>query len=110
MSETQTSRVTVTLTPEETELFKRLKAFTGLSPAQAIQKLLPSHLEELWAYLAWLEKLSERPTNAQKLGPYLLQSYGPETLIQGIKHLDPTYETEGEKFVNRVNDINSTTN
>ena len=102
--------MTLSLDPDTGELLKRLQKFTGLSPAQIVQMLLPSHLEELWAYLTWLEQLPKRPTKAQKLGPHLLQSYGPETLIQGIKHLDPTYETEGEKFVNRVNDLNSTTN
>ena len=94
------------LDDDSLELLKLIETRTGMSPVQTIGKLFPAHLEELWAYLTWLEKLSERPTKAQKLGPYLLQSYGPENLIQGIKRLDPTYETEGEQFAKSMTTTN----
>lgn len=91
-------RFMISLDDDSTELLTRLQAFTGLSPAQTIQKLFPSHLEELHAYLAWLEQLPKGESLPNKLGPCLLQSYGPTTLIQDIKRLDPTFQTEGEKF------------
>ena len=104
MSETQTSRVTVTLDHEETELLKRLKEFTGLSPAQIIQHLLPSHVPDLWSYLEWLEQLPKDGSKKSKLGALLLHSYGPETLMESVKHLDPTYQFSGDKFAKSLTD------
>jgi hypothetical protein len=92
MSESKTSRVTVTLDQEKTELFKRLNAKTGQSAAQIIQLLLPQHMKDLWAYLDYLEQLPEDGSKQSKLGPFLLQSYGPETLMESVKQLDPSYK------------------
>lgn len=82
------SRITVTLDPEQTELLKSLQAFTGLSPAQTIQKIFPAHLQELHAYLSWLQNLPKDSSLKSTVGPHLLQSYGPESLIQGMEKLD----------------------
>lgn len=91
-------RFMISLDDDSAELLTRLQAFTGLSPAQTIQKLLPSHLEELHTYLAWLEQLQKDGSTKSQFAPFLLHNYGPDTLIQAIKRLDPTYVTEGEKF------------
>lgn len=85
------------LDEDSLELLKRLETFTGMSPAQTVGKLFPAHLEELWRYLEWLEQLPERPSKARNLGRYLLQSYGPVSLIADIKRLDPAFQTESEK-------------
>lgn len=95
---TRSPRLTLSLDLDTMELLTRLQSFTNLSPAQIIQKLLPSHLEELHDYLTWLEQLPKDGSLKSNLGPFLLQSYGPDTLTQGIKKLDPTYETDGDKF------------
>lgn len=95
-------RLTISLDEDVTELLIRLESFTGLSPAQTIQKLVPAHLGELWAYLTWLEQLPPDPSLQRNLGPFLLHSYGPETLIEGIKRIDPTFQTEGEKLMTSV--------
>lgn len=96
------TRITLTLSPDEAELFKRLQAFTGLSAAQSIAKLLPSHLNELWEYLTWLEQLPKEASRRRAVGVGLIQNYGPKDLIQSIKELDPTYLTEGERLVKEV--------
>ena len=95
---TRSPRMTLSLDLDTMELLTRLQKFTGLSPAQTIQKLLPSHLTDLWGYLTWLEQLPKDGSKRAKLGPFLLPSYGPETLMEGVKQLDPTYVSEGEKF------------
>ena len=94
----RTPRLSLSLDYDTAELLARLQTFTGLSPAATVQKLLPSHLEELWTYLTWLEQLPPGPSMTRSLGLNLIQSYGPDTLIDAIKKLDPTYKTEGEKF------------
>ena len=84
----QSSRITVTLDPEQTELLKSLQTFTGLSPAQTIQKIFPAHMQELHAYRDWLQNLPKDSSLKSTVGPHLLQSYGPESLIQGMAKLD----------------------
>jgi hypothetical protein len=95
-------RFMISLDDDSAELLTRLQKFTGLSPAQAIQKLLPSHLPELFDYLTWLEKLPKDGSAKSQLGPFLMHNYGPDTLTQAIKKLDPAHQTEGEKFAASV--------
>lgn len=95
---TQTNRLTVALDNDTIELLKRLEKFTGYSPAQTVAKLFPSHLEDLWNYVTWLESLPEEHSKLRSLGVRLLASYGPTTLTEDIKRIDPAYQTEGEKF------------
>jgi hypothetical protein len=95
---TQPNRLTVTLDEDSLALLKSLEKHTGLSPAQTMVKLWPSHLDDLWTYLTWLDQLPEGPSHRRSLGLNLLQSFGPETLREGIKRIDPSYQTEGEKF------------
>ncbi len=95
---TQPNRLTVALDDDTIELLKRLEKFTGLSPAQTVAKLMPAHLEDLWNYLGWLESLPEGPSKRRSLGVNLMQSFGPRSLTEDIKRIDPAYQTEGEKF------------
>lgn len=94
----KTHRFTVALDDDSVNLLKMLEEFTGFTPAQTISKLFPSHLHELWTYLTWLQELPEGPSRLRSIGCSLLQSYGPGSLIEDIKRLDPTYVTEGERF------------
>lgn len=87
----------ISLDFEDTELLRRLEVHTELSPAQIIQKLFPAHLKELHFYADWLDQLPERPTKAQSIGRFLLQSYGPESLIESVKTLDPNYQADSDK-------------
>lgn len=91
------NRFTIALDDDTTELLKVLEGFTGSTPAQTVAKMFPAHLDELWEYRTWLEQL-EKPSRLYSLGCNLLQSYGPGSLIDDIKRLDPDYKTEGDKF------------
>lgn len=95
-------RFMISLDDDSSELLTKLQRFTGLSPAQTIQKIFPAHLEELHAYLAWLEELPPGTTLKNKMGPHLLQSYGPESLIQSIKNIDPQYKAPGEQLCESI--------
>lgn len=101
---TQPNRLTVALDENSIELLRALETHTGLSPAQILVKLFPSHLEDLWTYREWLEQLPEGPSARRNLGVNLLQSYGPETLREAIRRIDPAYVTEAEKFAQSLKD------
>ena len=81
-------RFMISLDDDSAELLTRLQAFTGLSPAQTIQKIFPAHLNELHAYLSWLQNLPKDSSLKSTVGPHLLQSYGPESLTKGMEKLD----------------------
>lgn len=81
-------RFMISLDDDSAELLTSLQAFTGLSPAQTIQKIFPAHLQELHGYLSWLQQLPKDSSLKSTMGPHLLQSYGPESLIQGMEKLD----------------------
>lgn len=95
---TQPNRLTVSMDDDSMALLRTLEKHTGLSPAQTLVKLWPSHLDDLWTYSTWLDQLPAGPSQRRSLGLNLLQSYGPETLREGIRRIDPSYQTEGEKF------------
>jgi hypothetical protein len=101
----KTHRFTIALDDDSNNLLRELEKFTGLSPSQTVAKLFPSHLEELWAYLTWLEQLPNGPSRVRSLGCALLQSYGPSSLVEDIKRLDPTYQTEAEKLAAKDNNL-----
>lgn len=91
-------RVMLSISDDSMELLRRLETHTKLSPAQTIQYLFPAHLPELYAYLEWLEQLPEESSLQRDFGPFLIHNYGPEGLISAIKRVDPTYQTEADKF------------
>lgn len=94
---TQPNRITLPLDESSIALLKRIESLTGSTAPQTIGKLWPSHLADLWEYVTWLEQLPEGPGRLRSLGENMLQSYGPETLVESIKRVDPAYVTEGEK-------------
>lgn len=96
------NRLTVTLDEDSIDLLKRLQAFTKLTPAATVAILFPAHLEELWEYLTWMEQLPDGPSQLRSRGVHLLHSYGPQSLIEGIAQLDPTYKTEGQRFADSL--------
>lgn len=81
-------RMTLSLDDQSMDLLENLQKFTGMSPAQTIQKIFPAHLYELHAYLSWLQNLPKDSSLKSTMGPHLLTSYGPESLIQGMAKLD----------------------
>jgi len=104
---TNPNRLTVALDEDSIQLLRKIEALTGLSPGATVAKLFPSHLEELWSYVAWLESLPDSDHALRHQGLHLLQSYGPLTLIDDIKRLDPTFKTPGERFAESANGTKS---
>lgn len=94
---TDKKRLSVTLDDPTAELLAWLSAQTGLSESGIVNRLLGAHVEELWEYRTWLEKQAQG-TAKLGMGLNLLVSYGPEGLVDGIKRLDPGYQTMGEAF------------
>ena len=84
-------RMTLSLDEQSMDLLESLQEFTRMSPAQAIQKIFPTHLKELHAYLAWLQQLPKDSSLKSTMGPHLLQSYGNGSLLACIKEIDPAY-------------------
>ncbi len=98
MSTTRKPRLTLSIDEETLDLLKELEGFTGLSPAQSLQKLYLAHVAELTEYLKWLKQTPAGKSMQRDLGKYLLHNYGPDNLVESIKRIDPTYQTEEEKF------------
>jgi hypothetical protein len=94
----KTNRFTIALDDDSTQLLKMMEEFTGFTPAQTIAKTFPAHLEEFWYYLTWLQQLPEGPSRLRSLGCSLLQSYGPNSLVEDIKRIDPEYKAESDKL------------
>ena len=98
---TDKKRLSVTLDDPTAELLTWLSGQTGLSESGIINRLLGAHVEELWEFRTWLEKQAQG-TAKHGMGLNLLVSYGQEGLVQGIKRLDPGYQTIGEAFAASV--------
>lgn len=98
------NRFTVTMDADSMELLRRIEKITGMSPSAIVTKLFSSHLEELWVYVEWFEQLPDDAASKalQHRAKYLMQNYGPGTLIDDLKALDPTYQTPAEKLAEQV--------
>lgn len=95
---TTPNRLTVHLDEDSISLLRRLETHTGMSPSATLAKLFPAHLEELWEYLTWLDNLPEGDNPMRHRGELLIHSYGPRSLIDDIKTIDPLYRTPAERF------------
>lgn len=99
------NRITVQLDEDSIALLKEVQEVSGMTPPQTIAKLWPSHMADLWEYVTWLKQLPPGPSRLRSLGRAMLQSYGPNTLVQNIKAIDPTYVTDAEKFAQGLKDV-----
>lgn len=70
---------------------------TGLSVSAIVKRALMGFTEELDEYLKWLD--TQKPgTRMRAYGENLLVSYGPESLREGIRRLDPTYKFSDQQY------------
>lgn len=92
-------RLNLTLDEDTMALLRWLSEATKVPETSIVNKLLSSHLSELWEYRTWLEQLPKDNERLQSLGANLLVSYGPDDLVTGLKRLDPAYETAEEKMM-----------
>lgn len=98
------NRFTITTDADTMALLRRIEDISSMSPGAFGAKLLAAHLEELWAYVEWYDGLpnDEGSKAIQHRAKHLPQNYGPGTLIDDIKQIDPSYKTAGEKFAEQV--------
>ncbi len=91
-------RVMATVHEETLASLQEASKKTGLSVSAIVKRALMGFTEELDEYLKWLD--THKPgTRMRAYGENLLISYGPESLREGIRRLDPTYKFGDERFV-----------
>jgi hypothetical protein len=98
---TDKPRVMLTLDHDTHDLLQKLSKLTTVPIPTIIAKLLGGHLHDLWEYHDWLNKQGSGTRN-RALGANLLQSYGPESLMEGIRKIDPTYKFYADALNQRL--------
>ena len=92
----------VNLDDDTLELYEQLSHLTGLTPGELINRQLSAHHaegHELLTLIAAHPELREQAAN-------LLQSYGPEPMLVGIKRIAPRgYLTLGECFEHEMSEV-----
>jgi hypothetical protein len=98
----QTMQYKVNLDDDTSELYEQLSHVTGLTLGELINRQLSSHHaegHELLALVAAHPELHEQAAN-------LLQSYGPEPMLVGIKRIAPRgYLTLAERFDREMSEV-----
>lgn len=92
----------IDLDDDTSELLKQLSDLTGLTSSELISRQLSAHHSEGHELLALVSAhpgLREQAAN-------LLQSYGPEPLLDGIKRIAPMgYVTLSEQFKHELSEV-----
>jgi len=87
---------------DTSRLYEQLSHLTGLTPGELINRQLSAHHaegHELLALVVAHPELHEEAAN-------LLQSYGPEPLLVGIKRIAPrSYLTLAERFEHKMSEV-----
>lgn len=98
---TTANTFTVVLDEDAAELIHRLHRLTGATTGEIIEKLLLAQLSDFWEYLTYLEQLP--PTGLRwERAVRLIHGYGPTTLVDDIKRIDPSYVTQAERLMQGV--------
>lgn len=97
MAAPRAPRMGLSLDPDLSKVLKQTSDLTGVTETGIVTRILAGHLGELIEYNDWLAKQPEG-SKARILGANLMVSYGPANLLAGIKTLDPTYQTDAERF------------
>jgi hypothetical protein len=79
-----------------------LATATGLSASDIGSRLLSAHLSELWELRTFLEA---HPIGSERheRGKNLLTSFGPESILSGIRRIAPEYVTLEAQFLRSLN-------
>jgi hypothetical protein len=93
---TDKPRVMLTLDPDTHQILKEIADETGVPVAKIIGKLMGAHLHELAEYAEWLKK--EKDLTMKLLGRHLIECYGPDDLIAGIRRIDPKHKFVSDQF------------
>lgn len=94
----------ITICEDTAAILERLEAHTGLTANGIVNRLLSSHLSELHEIDAFLETHPAGVGLLHNEGKNLIQSYGPESLLEGIARIAPYYETLAARFEREMNE------
>jgi hypothetical protein len=87
------------------EIMARLATRTGMTITVITNHLLGSHLPELHELDAFLELHSAGAGSLHEQGVNLMQSYGPESIIEGIARIAPHYQTLAARFEREMDEV-----
>ena len=79
------------------DMIAEASQLTGLSMSAVVDKLMLAHQVELSEWIMWMRRQPEG-SRERMWGENLLISYGPGTLIDGIKQLDRNFEIGQGQF------------
>lgn len=99
-------RITIDLDEDTATIIAKLAVHTDLSASDIIGRLVDGHLAPLHEINAFLE--AHPPAGAGSLheqGANLIQSYGPEPIMDGIARIAPQYETLAARFDRAMNEF-----
>lgn len=88
----------ITLNEDMAEIMARIATRTGVTIAVISNHLLGSHLHELHELDAFLEVHPAGTSSLHEQGVNLMQSYGPESIMEGILRIAPHYQTLAARF------------
>lgn len=90
-------RVMATVHRETYQLLQEAAEKTGVSVSGIVARALNPFADELVEYLRWLNSI-EPGSRKHMYAVNLLASFGPETLREGIRRLDPSHVFADEEF------------
>jgi len=96
MSE-ERNRVNLSLDSGTLDILKEAANHSGVKVAGIVSRLLGAHMSELAEYLEWMDAQA-KGSRKHEYGKNLLVSYGPESLVEAIRQIDPTWKFKCEEF------------
>jgi hypothetical protein len=91
-------RISINLDEDTVAIIAKLAAHTGLTANDIIRRLVDGHLPELHEIDAFLDAHPAGAGSLHEQGANLIQSYGPESIMDGIARIAPHYETLAARF------------
>ena len=99
-------KTTIKLDHDTADLFRRIAAQANLTISDIGNRLLSSHLPEMHELEAFLEENPARSDSLHERGLNLIQSYGPESIMDGIARIAPAgYATLAARFEREMNEV-----
>jgi hypothetical protein len=86
------------LQDETAELIAWHANASGLSASDLVGKLLGAHMAEMWELRTFMEESATYGTEWEQAINLLLSYGGGESIMQGIAHIDPRYQTLQARF------------
>jgi len=94
----------ITLNEDMAEIMARIATRTGMTISVITNHLLGSHLPELHELDTFLEVHPAGAGSLHEQGVNLMQSYGPESIMEGIARIAPHYQTLAARFEHEMDE------